>query len=81
MTQGPWLINDSYLTIRKWITNFIPDESPIQFLTAWVRIPNLALEYFDEGFLNKIGSKIGKVLRVDKTTANAERGQFTRISF
>ncbi|XP_021741187.1 uncharacterized protein LOC110707488 [Chenopodium quinoa] len=80
LSQGPWLLDDNYLTIRKWIPNFIPDEAPIKILTAWVRIPNLLVEYFDINFLNKVGSKIGKVLRVDKTTAQAERGQFTRIS-
>lgn len=74
------MIEDNYLTIRKWVPNFIPDEAPIKVLTAWVRIPNLSVEYFDGNFLHKIGSKIGKVLRIDKTTANAERGQFTRLS-
>ncbi|XP_021748571.1 uncharacterized protein LOC110714372 [Chenopodium quinoa] len=80
LTQGPWLLNDNYLTIRKWIPNFVPDETPIMMLTAWVRIPNLLVEYFDINFLSKIGSKIRKVLRVGKTTAQAERGQFTRLS-
>lgn len=80
VTQGPWMLDDSYLTIRKWVPNFVPDDSPITVLTAWVLIPNLAVEYFDINFLNKIGSKIGKVLRVDRNTAQAERGQFTRLS-
>lgn len=74
LTQGPWMIDDCYLTIRKWNPNFVPDETPIEVLTAWVRKQNLAVEYFDLNFLSKIGSKIGKVLRVDKTTAQAERG-------
>lgn len=34
MTQGPWMIGDSYLTIRKWVPNFVPDEEPIRTLTA-----------------------------------------------
>ncbi|XP_021717949.1 uncharacterized protein LOC110685734 [Chenopodium quinoa] len=80
LTQGPWMLDDNYLTIRKWVPNFLPDESPIKVLTASVRIPNLPVEYFDINFLNKVGSKIGKVLRVDKTTTQAERGQFTRLS-
>ena len=80
LTQGPWMIEDNYLTIRKWVPNFIPEEAPLKVLTAWVRIPNLSVEYFDGNFLQKIGSKIGKVLRIDKTTSNAERGQFTRLS-
>lgn len=80
LTQGPWMLDDNYLTIRKWVPNFVPDDAPIKVLTAWVRIPNISVEYFDVQFLNKIGSKIGKVLRVDKSTAQADRGQFTRLS-
>lgn len=80
LTQGPWMLDDNYLTIRKWVPNFVPDNAPITVLTAWVRIPNISVEYFDVQFLNKIGSKIGKVLRVDKSTAQADRGQFTRVS-
>lgn len=59
LTQGPWMIGDSYLTIRKWIPNFVPDEEPIKVLTAWVRILNLSVEYFDKVFLNRIGERIG----------------------
>ncbi|KAL2944456.1 hypothetical protein RDABS01_032803 [Bienertia sinuspersici] len=79
LLDGPWLIDDHYLTIRTWIPNFVPDNEPIKFLTAWVHIPNLAVEYFDSSFLERVGSKIGKVIKVDKTTASAERGQFTRL--
>ena len=74
LTQGPWLIDDNYLTIRKWVPNFIPDEAPIKFLTAWVRIPNISVEYFDHDFLDIIGQKIRKVVGIDQTTANVERG-------
>lgn len=55
LTQGPWMIDDCYLTIRKWVPNFVPDEAPIKVLTTWVRIPNLSVEYFDMNFLKKIG--------------------------
>lgn len=68
------MIDDNYLTIRKWVPNFIPDDSSMRFLTTWVRIPNLAVEYFDINFLNKIDNKIGRVIRIDKTTTQAERG-------
>lgn len=79
-TQVPWLIDDKYLTILKWVPNFVSDEPPINVLTAWVRIPNLSVEYFDINFLHQIGSKIGKDLRMDKTTTQAERGSFTHLS-
>lgn len=52
----------------------------MRFLTAWVRIPHLSVEYFDKDFLQKNGGKIGKVTRIDHNTAVAQRGQFTRLS-
>lgn len=30
-TQGPWILDDNYFTIRKWVPNFIPDDSPLRF--------------------------------------------------
>lgn len=79
MTQGPWMIRDSYLTIRKWIPNFVPDEEPIKTLTTWVRIPNLLVEYFDKAFLHRIGEKIGRVVRIDKNTESMDSGQYIRF--
>lgn len=76
---GPWLIDDLYLTARKWVPNFIPSDEPIKILNAWVRIPNLAVEYFDSNFLHTVGNKIGKVIKIDQTTARAKRGKFTRM--
>lgn len=60
--------------------NFTPDDAPIKVLTAWVWIPNLPVQYFDNNFLYKVGSKIGKVLRIDKTTSQAEAGEVTGLS-
>ncbi|XP_074287666.1 uncharacterized protein At4g02000-like [Silene latifolia] len=80
LLQGPWMIDDHYLTIRKWAPNFVPSEDKIRRLTTWVRIPNLPVEYFNKEFLSKIGDKIGNVVRIDKNTEMAERGQFTRMS-
>ena len=47
VTQGTWLIGESYLTIRKWVPNFVAEDAPIRSLTAWVRIPHLSVEYFE----------------------------------
>ncbi|XP_021851501.2 uncharacterized protein At4g02000-like [Spinacia oleracea] len=80
VTQGPWMLDDNYLTIRNWIPNFIQDNAPMRYLTAWVRIPYLSVEYFDQEFLHKVGGKIGKVMRIDRNTASTDRGQFTRLS-
>ncbi|XP_021737773.1 uncharacterized protein LOC110704291 [Chenopodium quinoa] len=79
LTKGPWMIGDSYLTIRKWKPNVIFDEEPIKKLTAWVRIPQLSVEYFDKQFLFKIGSKIGKVIKIDRNTESKYCGQYVRF--
>ncbi|XP_010689461.1 uncharacterized protein LOC104903161 [Beta vulgaris subsp. vulgaris] len=79
LTQGPWMIGDSYLTIRKWTPNFVSDEAPIKTLTAWVRIPHLSVEYFDKHVLHKIGSKIGRVIKIDRNTESMDRGQYVRF--
>ena len=80
LANGPWLINDHQLTIRKWVPNFIANDGPIHIITAWVRISRLSVEYFNAEFLQKIGNKTGTIRRVDDTTASAERGQFVRLS-
>lgn len=38
------------------------------------------MEYFNEQFLHTIGERIGKVVKVDRTTACVERGKFIRMS-
>ena len=73
-------MRDNFHTIRKWVSNFIPDEDPIWHLTVWIRIPHLSVEYFNECFLFLIGAKVGKVTSIDRTTTNVERGRFTRLS-
>ncbi|KAJ8443224.1 hypothetical protein Cgig2_017217 [Carnegiea gigantea] len=78
-----WMIGeygDNCLVIREWVPNFVPEEDQITKLMAWVRISKLGLEYFHKHFLlNKIGSKIGRVIKLNNTMANVERGQFTRL--
>lgn len=79
LTQGPWMIGESYLTITRWVPNFISDEAPIKTLTVWVRIPHMSVEYFDKQVLHKIGSKIGRVIKIDRNTKSMDRGQYVRF--
>ena len=78
--NGPWMIGDNYLIIREWVPNFVPEEDKIPKLTAWVRIPRISVEYFNKQFLlHKIGQKIRRVLKINSTTENVARGQYTRM--
>jgi len=49
LTQGPWLIGDTYLTIKKWVLNFVSDEVLFRILIAWIRTPRICVEYFEKG--------------------------------
>ena len=74
------MIDDNYPVIREWVPNFMPEEDKIMRLMALVRIRKWGMEYFNNHFsLNKIGKKIGRVLKLDSTTANVKRGKFTRL--
>ena len=40
----------------------------------------MSVEWFNEVFADRIGSLIGTVIKVDKTTVAAVRGQFVRFA-
>lgn len=54
----------------------------------WICLPNLPIEYYDKGFLLRMGSRIGCSVKVDEAALQAEvdeatlqaaRGKYTRI--
>lgn len=90
MYEGPWMILGHYLIVQRWKPEFRPFEESIKRIAAWIRIPDLPIEYYDKHFLWKLGNKVGKTLKVDVHTIRenknggelytTERGRFTRIS-
>jgi len=67
------MIANHYLTIRKWCPSFQPEEDAIKNLAVWATL-NLSIEYFDQPFLERLGSKIGRIVKVDKTTSWRKEG-------
>lgn len=65
---GPWMIVDHYLTVRQWQSNFHPKIASIDKVLIWIRIPNLPIEYYDKNFLLRLGSCIGRPIKVDEAT-------------
>ncbi|KAF7831289.1 ribonuclease H [Senna tora] len=78
LTGGPWIILDHYLIIRPWTSLFDPEEQ-IQKIAAWVHLPDLPIELYDDKFLYTLGSLIGKVLKIDVNTSQQLRGKFARL--
>ena len=76
---GPWFINQQFLFVRKWESMFQPSLATITTMAVWVQILELSMEYYDPLILQKIGMKLGKLLRIDTRTSKKERGRFARI--
>ncbi|KAL4286763.1 hypothetical protein AHAS_Ahas19G0118700 [Arachis hypogaea] len=76
---GPWMLFDHYLTIRRWTPDFNPFGVSINKIAAWVRLPDLPIEYYDKRFLGTVGDQIGKTLKVDMNTANQSREKFAKL--
>lgn len=79
MMSGPWFIYDHYLSVKDWRPNFQPEIDTINEVAVWVRISGLMIEYYDARALSFFGDRIGRTVKVDKTTIKQERGKYARI--
>ncbi|KAK4255547.1 hypothetical protein QN277_008534 [Acacia crassicarpa] len=79
LTGGPWMLFDHYLTVRPWEPFFNPWRAKIDKVAVWVRMPRLALEYYDKEALTWIGNRIGETLKIDFNTSCQLRGHYARI--
>ncbi|XP_027060922.2 uncharacterized protein [Coffea arabica] len=76
---GPWIFQGNYVTISKWKPDFRPTKEDIKTTLAWVRLPELPIEYYVEEFLMKVGNVVGKAVKVDNQTLEVARGKCARI--
>ncbi|XP_009772651.1 uncharacterized protein [Nicotiana sylvestris] len=67
--QGPWFINGHYLSVKKWVPNFVASKEKLQISAVWLRLPQLPTEFYDSTILARIGNKIGKLLKIDACTS------------
>ncbi|XP_047267562.1 uncharacterized protein LOC124897989 [Capsicum annuum] len=77
---GPWFIVGCFISIRKWEPNFVSSSSEIDSTTIWIRLPHLPTELYDALILQRMGNKIGLLLKVEACTSAALRGRYARIS-
>ena len=74
------MIANHYLTVRRWHPEFDPyAANALERLTVWARIPCLPIEYYNDEFLLRIGSLLGKPIKVDRNTSMVSRGHYPRI--
>lgn len=79
LEEGPWLIYNHYLIVRRWTPNFDPMSESIETVAAWVRLSRLPIEYYDSKVLRAIGNQIGKTVRIDDHTLTQARGKYARL--
>ncbi|XP_061351250.1 uncharacterized protein LOC133296307 [Gastrolobium bilobum] len=65
--------------MRSWEPDFNAFQSPINKITARVRLPGFPIEYVNTPLIKSVGDWIGKFIRLDTATTNLARGKFARI--
>ncbi|KAF2293199.1 hypothetical protein GH714_039170 [Hevea brasiliensis] len=76
----PWVVLGHYLMVRAWNPSFVPKNCFPAKIVAWVQLPGLLVHYYSTTIVHAIGSKLGKVIKVDECTLLANRGKFARIA-
>ncbi|CAI0626847.1 unnamed protein product [Linum tenue] len=79
VTGGPWLVGDNYLTVHPWSEDFNPYEHEISSTLVWARLLDIPIHYFHQVAVMKIGSRIGKPIRVDQATSTGARSDYARV--
>lgn len=77
--QGPWFINGHFLSITIWKPNFVASKERLTTSAVWIKLPQLASEFYDSKILEKIGNAIGCLLKIDVCKSTTLRGRYARL--
>ncbi|KAL4369394.1 hypothetical protein GQ457_05G014800 [Hibiscus cannabinus] len=80
LTEGPWTIYGSYLTVQPWSRSFSTSEQYPSHVVVWVRLPGLPYRYYSKELFRRIAAVVGNVVRVNYNTQAGERGKFARLA-
>ncbi|XP_027062808.1 uncharacterized protein [Coffea arabica] len=73
-----WYVGKFHMSLSKWTIDFKPGaESSIA--PVWVNFPGLPLPFFEKQFLLKLGTLLGRPLKVDEATTSLKRPSVARI--
>ena len=77
--SGPWSFDNNLLLLCRWWKGLTASNIVFTHAPFWVQIWGLPFEYMSEDAGKDIGSKLGKVLEMDKRSLQAEQAKFMRI--
>ncbi|CAL1403060.1 unnamed protein product [Linum trigynum] len=76
---GPWMIGGHYLTVRPWRKGFNPKTAEVASTMVWARFTGIPIEFINTEVVERIASKIGRPVKVDRPTQNGDMGRFARV--
>lgn len=77
--EGPWFMDENFISVRKWEPNFVPKKETITHTATWARLPQLPTEFYDKQVLERVGEKLGTLLKMDTCTSATLRRRYARI--
>lgn len=77
--EGPWKVADHYILVQRWRLSFMANAQWEKKIAAWINVPGLSMELFNDQFLWRLGSLLGTMLKIDYVTSTQERGKYARI--
>ncbi|KAL4348041.1 hypothetical protein GQ457_17G013490 [Hibiscus cannabinus] len=80
LTEGPWMIYGSYLTVQPWSRSFLTSEAYPSQVLVWVRLPGLPLRYYTKAMFRCIADVLGRVVKIDYNTQEGGQGKFARLA-
>ena len=77
--SGPWNFDNNLLFLCRWRKGLTSKNISFSYSPFWVQILGLPFENMTEEIRKDIGSKIGRVLEVDKRAMQVDQAKFLRI--
>ncbi|KAG5616857.1 hypothetical protein H5410_016681 [Solanum commersonii] len=76
LERRPCFVNSHFLSVQKWVPNFIANKETITNTTIWIHLPT---EFYDGVIFKKMGNVIGKLLKIDVCTYTTTSGYYARL--
>ena len=63
--EGPWSIDGALLVLEKWRPNLVMNKFHLNFVSIWVQLHGLPLEYHYPELAERMGQMIGSFEKID----------------
>ena len=78
-SEGPWSVDGALLVLEKWRPNLVMSKLRLNFVSIWVQLHGLPLEYHDPELAKRMGQMIGAFEKIDWEERLPRNIRFIRI--